>query len=223
MRPYLAEAAGTFCLVLIGCGSIVIAGDGILWTLAICTAFGLAVWGMIILFCNISGAHINPAVSIAFALEGRLPYRDLPGYILGQCIGALLAGYVLLGLSGHPTLGATTTDLQLPQVFAIEAIITCVLMLSILWVADPLKEPTIPLIALVVGVTVGILAFGVGPMTGASMNPARSIGPAIPSGVMDLLWLYIIAPTIGAITAVPLWNALQQNNTSTDGITRSGD
>ncbi|MGY8701438.1 MAG: MIP/aquaporin family protein [Candidatus Poseidoniales archaeon] len=206
MKPYFAEAAGTFGLVFFGCGSIILAGEGLLWTMAVCFVFGIAVWAMISIFGNTSGAHINPAVSVAFCIEGRLPKLQMLGYVTAQCLGAIIAGYSLLIMSGNSNLGSTTTSLPIWQAFIIEVAITCLLMLSILWAAIP--NASIQRIALVVGSAVAILAFIAGSFTGASMNPARSIGPAIPEGMFELLWMYLLAPIIGAILAVPLWNKI---------------
>jgi aquaporin Z len=206
MKPYFAEAAGTFGLVFFGCGSIILAGEGLLWTMAVCFVFGIAVWAMISIFGKTSGAHINPAVSVAFCIEGRLPKQQLLGYMVAQCLGGVIAGYFLLIISGDANLGSTTTALPIWQAFIIEVAITCLLMLSILWAAIP--DASIQRIALVVGSAVAILAFIAGSSTGASMNPARSIGPAIPEEMFELLWMYIIAPIIGATLAIPLWNKI---------------
>lgn len=203
-RRLLAEAAGTFMLVLIGTGAVVmdLRSGGALGTLGISLAFGAVVTAMILVFGRVSGAHINPAVSLAFHLCGRLSAGDLARYVAAQCAGAVAASsLLLLAAPGSESYGATLPHAGLLPSFILEVALTLVLMGAILavvrWRPDDLL-----IIALVVGATVALNAAIGGAYTGASMNPARSLGPAIVEAQLASLWLYLIAPCIGAALAV---------------------
>jgi glycerol uptake facilitator-like aquaporin len=182
---YFAEFSGTFLMVLLGCGSVA-AGWG---PLAISITFGVAVFTAIILFQPISGAHINPAVSIAFAAKGDLETEALPGYIIAQSLGAWFAAMIVVD-------GATTPSVSLPQAWGIEIAITLLLMYSIHVLVR--RKSSIFTLALGVGIMVSILSFIFGEFTGAGMNPARTLGPNIVTGNGHLI-LYIVAPVIGAV------------------------
>ncbi len=184
---YVAEFSGTFLMVLLGCGSIALGWS----SLAVSITFGFAVFTAIMIFQPISGAHINPAVSIAFAANGNLEREALPGYIIAQCLGGWAAALIVL--AGH-----TTPSVSTSQAWGIEIAITLLLMYSIHVLAR--RKVNLFFLALGVGSMVGVLSFLCGSFTGASMNPARTLGPNIVNGEGNLI-LYIVAPVIGAVLA----------------------
>ena len=209
-RQYIAELLGTFALVFCGTGAIIINAEsgGAVTHVGVAITFGLIVTSMIYALGNISGAHLNPAVSIAFALAGRFPLRCLPLYIVSQVAGALLASLVLRALfPANETLGATLPAGTAMQSAVLEAILTFFLMLVIISVASGSKEQGM-FAGLAIGGTVMLEAMFAGPICGASMNPARSIAPAVVSGHLEHLWLYILAPVAGAAATIPTWKYL---------------
>jgi aquaporin NIP len=213
MRNYVAELIGTFALVFCGTGAIVInqQSGGAITHVGIAITFGLIVMSMIYSLGNISGAHLNPAVSIAFTIAGRFSLRQLPGYIISQLAGALLASFTLkLLFPANELLGATMPAGAEIQSFILELILTFFLMLVIVNVAVGSKEQGM-FAGLAIGSVVGLEAMFAGPVCGASMNPARSIAPAIASGHLEHLWIYIIAPVAGAALAIPVWKYLIAN------------
>jgi aquaporin Z len=205
MKNYWAELLGTYILVFVGAGAIVIdsvTGGGVSH-LGIGLTFGLVVMAMIYTIGDISGAHINPAVTIAFAVAKRFPKSEVFPYISFQVIGAILASATLYFLfPGAVNMGQTLplNDNWL-QSFVLELILTFILMFVILNVSTGAKEKGITA-ALAIGGVVAFEATFAGPICGASMNPARSIGPALFSGDLTHLWLYVVATTLGAILAV---------------------
>ena len=212
MKKFVAELIGTFALVFCGTGAIVIndVTNGIVSHVGIAITFGLIVTVMIYAFGNISGAHINPAVSIAFSVTDRFEKKNLLGYILAQLFGAFLASGVLKILfSEHENLGATLPNGDWQQSFILEIILTYLLMIVILFVSQ--NKSVNHFTGLAVGSIVALEAMFAGPITGASMNPARSIAPAIVSGNISDLWIYIIAPIIGAVSASLTWNLMREN------------
>jgi aquaporin NIP len=209
-RNYIAELIGTFAIVFCGTGSIVIdqQSGGVVTHVGTAITFGLIVMSMIYSLGNISGAHFNPAVSIAFAISRRFPASQLPGYVVGQLIGAILASFTLKFLFvSNQLLGATMPAGTDMQSFILELILTFFLMLVIINVAQGSKEQGM-FAGLAIGAIISLEAMFAGPISGASMNPARSIAPAIASGHLAHLWVYIIAPIAGAALAVPLCNYL---------------
>ncbi|WP_432799747.1 MIP/aquaporin family protein [Poriferisphaera sp. WC338] len=207
LKACVAEALGTFALVLAGTGAIVFndVSNGAITHLGIALTFGLIVMAMIAALGPISGAHINPAVSIAFVLGRKCCPFKCTCFIIAQLIGAFTASFLILVMyPDHPTLGSTLPAGPAIHSFILEMILTFFLMLVILQVALTPGTPPV-LIPLAIGATVGLEALFAGPITGASMNPARSIAPAIASGNLQHLWLYIAAPIIGAALAVPTW------------------
>lgn len=206
MKKYIAEFIGTFALVFCGTGAIVINDitNGVVSHLGIAVTFGLIVTVMIYSFGSISGAHINPAVSIAFSITDRFNKKDLIPYIIAQLIGAFLASIMLQFLfQEHQSLGLTTPSGDWQQTFILEIILTYFLMVVIIFVSqnDEISQFT----GIAVGATVLLEALFAGAITGASMNPARSIAPAIVSGNIAGLWIYIIAPIFGALLASLTW------------------
>lgn len=199
-----AEAFATFALVLIGTGAILVdaAYGGQITHVGVSLAFGAIVMVMIYAVGDVSGAHLNPAVTLAFALAGRFPWRRVPGYVLAQCGGALAASMLLALCFGSATgLGATVPSGSLAQAIGVEIVLTAILMFVILHVSTNAKEVGL-MAGAAIGATVAVAALVGGPVTGASMNPARSIGPAVASGQLASLWVYLVAPTVGAASAV---------------------
>lgn len=206
MRNYIAELTGTFALVFCGTGAIVIDQlyGGAVTHAGVAITFGLIVMSMIYALGNISGAHLNPAVSIAFALDGRFPAKQLLPYILSQLAGAVMASAMLHFLfPASASLGATIPAGTDMQSFVLELLLTFFLMLVIIHVATGSKEQGM-FAGLAIGGVVALEAMFAGPVCGASMNPARSFGPAIVSGHLASLWVYLLAPVLGAAAAIPL-------------------
>ncbi|MGB0983895.1 MAG: MIP/aquaporin family protein [Saprospiraceae bacterium] len=213
MKKYIAEMIGTFALVFCGTGAIVINNvtQGGVSHVGIAITFGAIVAAMIYTFGRISGAHINPAVTIAFAFTDRFDRKDLLPYLVFQLIGAFLASATLRILFPiHENLGSTIPFGSWQQSFILEVILTYFLMLVIIFVSD--SEETKAFTGLAVGGTVLLEAMFAGPITGASMNPARSIAPAIVSGNVTELWIYIAAPIIGAILASLTWKLMRDDD-----------
>jgi len=203
-KRLLAEFLGTFALVFAGTGAIVIDQATHAVTHAgIALTFGLIVLAMIYAFGDTSGAHLNPAVTTAFAAAKRFDWHDVPGYIGAQLAGAFAASGLLRGLfPSNPTLGATLPAGSAWQSFVLEVVLTFLLMPVILSVSTGAKEKGITA-GIAIGAVIGLEAMFAGPICGASMNPARSLAPALVSGNLEFLWIYIAAPTLGALLAVP--------------------
>jgi aquaporin NIP len=206
MKKALAEFLGTFFLVFAGTGAIVIDGvsGGAIGHAGIALTFGLVVLAMIHAFGDVSGAHLNPAVTLGFAVAGRLAWREVPVYLIAQLAGAFAASGLLKVLFPNGgSLGATLPAGSASQSFVLEIVLTAALMLVILSVSTGAKEKGITA-GIAIGATVGLEAMFAGPVCGASMNPARSLAPAIVSGHLEHLWLYPVATILGALIAVPL-------------------
>jgi aquaporin NIP len=211
MRRPLAEFLGTFIMVFTGTGAIVINGlaGGVIGHAGIALTFGLVVLAMIYTFGDISGAHLNPAVTVAFAAARRFPWKDVPLYLGAQLAGAFAASGLLKFLFPGPgTLGATLPSGSASQSFVLEVVLTAILMLVILSVSTGSKEKGITA-GIAIGAVVGLEAMFAGPICGASMNPARSLAPALVSGHLQHLWLYPAATLLGALLAVPLCQAVR--------------
>jgi aquaporin Z len=206
MGKLLAESLGTFGLVFAGCGAIVIdhVSGGAVTHVGVALTFGLVVLAMIHTFGDVSGAHLNPAVTTAFAAAGRFAWRDVPGYLGAQLAGAFAASGLLRWLfPTSPTMGATLPVGSAAQSFVLEAVLTFFLMLTVLSVSTGAKEKGITA-GIAIGAVIGLEALFAGPICGASMNPARSLAPAVVSGDMASLWVYLTAPMLGALLAVPV-------------------
>ncbi len=214
LRKYTAELLGTFILVFCGCGAMVIDQQtgGAITHVGVAITWGLIVMGLIYALGDVSGCHINPAVSIAFTLAGRFKAIHLPGYIASQLAGALLASMVLkLLFPSSPLLGATMPAGTEMQSFILELLLTFILMLVIMQVAHGSKEQG-QAAAIAIGAIVGLEAMFAGPICGASMNPTRSLAPALISGHFEHLWIYLTAPFFGAALAIPLWRYLAKQD-----------
>lgn len=201
----IAEFLGTFALVFAGTGAIVVDSvtGGSISHAGIALTFGLIVMAMIYTFGDVSGAHFNPAVTVAFALAGRFRWREVPAYTAAQAGGAIGASLLLKTLfPAHATLGATLPAGAPMQSFVFEIVLTAILMLTILSVATGAKEKGITA-GIAIGAIVALEAMFAGPISGASMNPVRSLGPALVSGNLEHLWIYLAAPLLGASLAVP--------------------
>lgn len=209
IKKYISEGIGTFALVFCGTGAIIIndVTNGTVSHLGVAITFGLIVTVMIYTFGSISGAHINPAVSIAFSITDRFDKKSLLGYIVFQLLGAFMAtGILRMLFAEHQHLGTTVPIDGWQQTFVLETILTYFLMLVILFVSQ--DKSICKFTGLAVGATVLLEALFAGPITGASMNPARSISPAVISGDIAHLWIYLLAPILGALLASLTWKTL---------------
>lgn len=213
---FFAEVLGTFILVFAGTGAIVVneITGGVIGHAGVALTFGLVVAAMIYTFGDVSGAHFNPAVSISFVVAGRFPAADLPAYLTAQMLGALCAsGTLKLLFPESESLGMTLPAGAASQSFFLEIILTAILMLTILSVSHGAKEKGITA-AIAIGSVVGLEAMFAGPICGASMNPARSLGPALVSWNLEHIWLYPVATIIGAMIAIPLFRITRKPETT---------
>lgn len=204
MRTYFAEFIGTFALVFFGTGALVVSQTipGVIDHTAVALSFGLVVMCMIYAFGEVSGAHINPAVTVAFWAAKLFPKKHALPYILSQILGAILASLTLsMMFPGCEDLGVTAPSNTVLQAVIVEFFLTYFLMLVIINVSTGSKEVG-TMAAIAIGGIVALEALVFGPISGASMNPARSIGPALISGNLSALWIYLFAPVLGALLAV---------------------
>ena len=211
MKKYIAELIGTFALVFCGTGAIIIdqQTNGQVGHIGVAITFGLIVTAMIYAFGGTSGAHLNPAVTIAFSLASLFPKKEILPYIAAQITGAFIATVLLkLLFPTNINLGATIPAGPNLQSFILEIILTFILMLIILFTSQGSKE-TGTMAGLAIGGTVLLEAMFAGPICGASMNPARSLSPAIVSGNITTLWIYLTAPVLGAIIATFAWKYIK--------------
>jgi MIP family channel proteins len=201
LRRAVAEGIAAFALVFAGCGAIVTDAthDGTLGTVGVGLVFGLVIMAMVYAIGHLSGAHVNPAVTVAFTLTRHFPVRDAGAYIAAQLTGAAAAALVLLAAwSDKPAhLGATVPSVGTGTALVYEVLLTAFLMFVIIAVATDTRAVGAAA-ALAIGGTVGLDALFGGPITGASMNPARSFGPALAAGEWHDFWIYVIGPVVGA-------------------------
>jgi len=213
MKKYLAEIIGTFALIFCGTGAMIINKEtgGVITHAGVATTWGLIVAAMIYTLGNISGAHFNPAVTLSFWFAKVFPGNQILPYILSQSIGAFLATITLRFLfPGNDTLGATLPAGSAAQSFILEFILSFLLMFTIIHVARGSKEQGM-FAGIAIGSVVLLEAMFAGPICGASMNPIRSLSPALISGHTENIWVYLIAPIFGSFSAVSVWTYLKDN------------
>ncbi len=215
MKKYICELIGTMVLVLFGCGSAAVAGS-VLGNLGIAMAFGLSIVAMAYIIGDISGCHINPAVSLGMWINKRMDTTDFIGYIISQCIGALigigilafiinscsdLGGYMITGLGQNGFGTASSVGISMTGALVVEIILTFVFVFTVLGVTRTQK--TGPLAGIVIGLTLAFVHIMGIPLTGTSVNPARSLAPALVMGgqALSQVWVFIVGPAIGAIIA----------------------
>ena len=198
-----AEALGTYFLVFAATGAVAVDAvtHGTLGNIGMSLACGLVVFAMIEALGDVSGAHLNPAVSVGFALAGRFPWRQVPGYVVAQFVGAFAASFTVRALLPEsPTLGERSPHIIAPRAFALECLLGLFLMMTILGVTAKAKERGLQA-GLAIGAAVFLGVLLAGPISGGSMNPVRSIAPGVVSGRTDELWIYVLAPMLGAAIA----------------------
>ncbi len=211
IKKYVAEGIGTFALVFCGAGSIIVNQEtgGVVTQVGIAITFGLIVMVMIYALGEISGAHLNPAVTIGFWLAGEFSKREIIFYFFAQVIGAIGASMALhLLFPENQTLGASLPSGTALQSFVFEFILTFILMFVILFTSKGNNTQKM-FAGVAVGSVVLLEALFAGPVCGASMNPARSIGPALISGHLEHLWIYLSAPFAGAALSAAVWKWLK--------------
>jgi|TARA_B110000259_G_scaffold4234_1_gene4834 aquaporin NIP len=214
MKKYISEFIGTFSMIFCGTGAMTVneVTGGEVTHVGIAITWGLIVMAMIYAFGETSGAHFNPAVTIAFAYAKKFAWKEVPKYIIAQVLGAFAASLVLWFLfPASEYLGATIPAVDVWRAFVLELLLTFFLMVVIINVSTGSKEMGI-IAGIAVGGVVLLEAMFAGPITNASMNPARSIAPNIVSGNIDGLWLYILAPILGAILAVISCKLIKEEN-----------
>ena len=222
MKRYISELIGTMVLVLFGCGSAAIAGS-VLGTVGIALAFGLSIVAMAYVIGDISGCHINPAVSIGMWIDGRLETKDLIMYIIFQCIGAIigiailaviinsapsLGGYAATGLGQNGFGSASSVGLDVVGAIIVEIILTFVFVFTVLGVTKKAENSAVA--GIVIGLTLAFVHIMGIPLTGTSVNPARSLAPALFLGgqALQQVWVFILAPIVGAVIAGLIYKGL---------------
>lgn len=204
MKKYLSEFLGTFILLFVGTGCVIVnqQTNGALGLMGIATVWGMAIIALIYAFGDISGTHINGAVTIAFAVDRRFEWKEVPAYLGSQLFGAIAASALLKYLFPDcKNLGLTMPAGTEMQSFILEVVMTFILMMVILRVSTGAKEKGITA-GIAIGATVWLLVLFGGPICGTSLNPTRSIAPAIVSGNFQHIWIYLTAPFLGALLAV---------------------
>lgn len=208
---YIAELIGTFFLVFFGCGAVILhqLQPGAMESFAIPIVFGGIVATMIYATGHISGAHFNPAVTLAFFAAKKFPAYRVPGYVMSQILGAVLASFFHLLIWGPAhSFGTTGLSVSLGVGLGLEVILSFALMFVIMAVATDSRAVG-EAAGIAIGTTVTLCAFIGGPLTGASMNPARSLGPALLSGSFDQLWVYLVFPVVGTVLAALVYDRIR--------------
>lgn len=227
MKKYICELIGTLVLVLFGCGSAAIAGQT-LGTLGIALAFGLSIVAMAYVIGDVSGCHINPAVSLGMLIDGRIGIKDFIGYVISQCIGAIIAAAILMFLINSANLGGVVTTglgangfgaassigISMIGALVTEIILTAVFVFTILGVTA--SEKTASVAGIVIGLTLTFVHIMGIPITGTSVNPARSLGPALLLGgqALSQVWVFIVGPLVGAIIAALIYKFIVKDATT---------
>ena len=226
MKRYISELIGTMVLVLFGCGSAAIAGS-VLGNLGIALAFGLSIVAMAYVIGDISGCHVNPAVSIGMWIDGRMEAKDLIMYIVFQCIGAIigiailaviincapsLGGYTATGLGANGFGSASSVGIDAVGAIIVEIILTFVFVFTVLGVTKKAENGAVA--GIVIGLTLAFVHIMGIPLTGTSVNPARSLAPAVLLGGEPLsqVWVFIVAPFVGAALAALAFKALNKES-----------
>jgi MIP family channel proteins len=209
-RKLAAETVGTFILVFAGCGAMVVdAKTHQLGHLGVALSWGLVIMALIYALGHVSGAHFNPAVTLAFALTRHFPWTRVGGYWAAQCAGAIAAAaFLRASLGNHAHLGATLPSGTQVQSLVWEILLTFILMLVVMAVATDTRAVG-EAAAIAIGATVGLDALVGGPVSGASMNPARSLGPALVTGDLHALWIYLVAPPVGAAAGALVYQLIR--------------
>ena len=217
MKNYIAETIGTFSVIFCGCGAMVINDftGGTITHPGVAITWGLIVMAMIYAFGDISGAHFNPAVTIGFAVAKKFSWQEVPMYIVSQFIGAIAASLLLLYLFPESDLGATLPTIEPLKVFTVELLISFFLVVVIINVSTGSKEIG-PIAGIAVGSVILLEAMFAGPLTKASMNPIRSLAPALASGNFTHLWVYLTAPFVGMFLAVYSCKLVKSENCCDD-------
>lgn len=214
-KKLVAEVISTFILVFTGCGAVMVnaISNGKVTPVGISLVFGLVITIMIYAVGHISGAHMNPAVTLAFAIAKHFPWTQVPMYIVAQCGGSVFASFLLRWIL-HPAAseGATIPAGSDIQSFLLEIVITFILMFVVAAVATDTRARG-ELAGIAVGSCVALNALMAGPISGASMNPARSLGPAVASGNYRSIWVYIAGPIIGALVGILAYNCIRLPDT----------
>ena len=213
MKKYIAEIIGTFSMLFCGCGAMVINDftGGTITHPGVAITWGLIVMTMIYAFGDISGAHFNPAVTVGFAVAKKFSWKEVPKYIIAQFTGAIAASLLLLYLFPDSDLGATIPTIEPLKVFIIELLLSFFLMVVIINVSTGSKEIG-PIAGIAVGGVILLEAMFAGPLTKASMNPIRSLAPALASGNFTDLWVYLTAPFLGMLLAVFSCKLVKEDN-----------
>lgn len=213
MKNYIAEIIGTFSMIFCGCGAMVINDftGGTITHPGVAITWGLIVMAMIYAFGDISGAHFNPAVTVGFAVAKKFSWNEVPKYIVSQFIGAISASLLLLYLFPESDLGATLPTIEPLKVFVIELLLSFFLMVVIINVSTGSKEIG-PIAGIAIGSVILLEAMFAGPLTKASMNPIRSLAPALALGNFTQLWVYLTAPFIGMFLAVYSCKLVKSDN-----------
>jgi aquaporin NIP len=221
MRRAVAEGLAAFALVFAGCGAIITNSThhGVLGAVGVSLVFGLVIMAMIYATGHLSGAHINPAVTFAFTITRHFPVRDAVAYIGAQLLGATAAALVLVAAwSDKPaSLGATVPSVDVGTALLYEVLLTAFLMFVIISVATDTRAVGAAA-ALAIGGTVGLDGLFGGPITGASMNPARSFGPALASGQWHEFWIYVVGPMLGAALGALAYQFIRTPQTPPGGV-----
>ncbi|CAO2194101.1 unnamed protein product [Urochloa humidicola] len=228
MQKIVAELLGTYFMIFAGCGSVVVnlTTDGTVTFPGICAVWGLVVMVLVYSVGHISGAHFNPAVTVAFATCGRFPWKQVPSYAAAQVLGSTLASLTLRvvfggGTAAHEHFFGTAPAGSDAQAVALEFVISFYLMFVVSGVATD-NRAIGELAGLAVGATVLLNVLFAGPITGASMNPARTLGPAIVAGRYKTIWVYVVGPVCGTVAGAWAYNLVRFTDKPLREITKSG-